>query len=389
MQRIKKLVIVLLAVFFVGLAPLAAAEMTVSWEWLLDDPDVTAYRYQLGGEDPDNWTVVSADTNTYEVTGLDPYQSYTLYLQRTYDGVMWSASASSTAEAILVAPEAPTVTAEPAVVEEAPAVEEPAPVEAVVEEAPAVVEEVPVAAEEEPAVAVEETPVAEEPAEPAPVVIAPLAPIAPAAIAERPNELALSLLVKLGTTFPAMQQDGHFEFLFGYEPVPGVGVDMGNYLYGDFGLAFDVANLAKFGNNFGLGLRTDLLVNFMAGGPWDLPEVTDYFDVNNYGADLSLDLKLMLDMTFDPAVIYLGVGAGLGMPVSDKGSMYGNIITPENQNDWFSLGYFLSGVLGVRFYIGDMFSIGLEGAYKYIPSKADFTDGMHLFSGDIVLGFTF
>ena len=64
MQRIRKLAIVLLAVFFIGLAPLAAAEMTVSWEWLLDDPDVTAYRYQLGGEDPDNWTVVSADTNT-------------------------------------------------------------------------------------------------------------------------------------------------------------------------------------------------------------------------------------------------------------------------------------------------------------------------------------
>lgn len=384
MQRIKKLVIVLLAVFFVGLAPLAAAEMTVSWEWLLDDPDVTAYRYQLGGEDPDNWTVVSADTNTYEVTGLDPYQSYTLYLQRTYDGVMWSASASSTAEAILVAPEAPTVTAEPAVVEEAPAVEEPAPVEAVVEEAPAVVEEVPVAVEEEPAVAVEETPVAEETAEPAPVVIAPLAPIAPAAIAERPNELALSLLVRLGATFPAAQNGN--DFSFGLETVDG-------FIYGDFGLAFDIANLAKFGNHFGLGLRTDLLANFVAGsdaGYWDLPKVTDYFDINNYLGSLSLDLKLMLDMTFDPAVIYLGVGAGLEIPTGNDGSLWGGSYNVFNTDDGrFGMNYFLSGILGVRFYIGDMFSIGLEGAYKYVPTKDDFTNGMHLFSGDIVLGFTF
>lgn len=378
MQRIRKLAIVLLAVFFVGLAPLAAAEMTVTWEWLLDDPDVTAYRYQLGGEDPDNWTVVSADTNTYEASGLDPYQSYTLYLQRSYDGVYWSASASSTAEAILVVPETPTVVAEPALEEEAVVVEEPAPAEeipaATVEE-PAVAETVPA---EEPA-AVEPEPVVEEPA---PVVVAPLAPIAPSAIAEKPNELALSLLIKLGATFPAIQAGDHFEFMLGSEQFGN-----GNYLFGEFGLAFDAANLAQIGDHFGIGLRTDLTADFMAVGPWDLPDALDYFDVNNYIADLSLDLKLMLDMTFDPAVIYLGVGAGLGMPISDKGSFYANII--KGESDWFSLGYYLSGVLGVRFYMGDLFSLGIEGGYRYIPSKDSFTVGTHLFSGDIVLGFTF
>ena len=383
MQRIRKLAIVLLAVFFVGLAPLAAAEMTVTWEWLLDDPDVTAYRYQLGGEDPDNWTVVSADTNTYEASGLDPYQSYTLYLQRSYDGVYWSASASSTAEAILVVPETPTVVAEPALEEEAVVVEEPAPAEeipaATVEE-PAVAETVPA---EEPA-AVEPEPVVEEPA---PVVVAPLAPIAPSAIAEKPNELALSLLVKLGAVFPADQSDGDFQFWMKDSPDGFV-----KGFLGEFGLAFDAANLAQIGDHFGIGLRTDLTADFVAFGEtgpgfWDLPEALDYFDVNNYMADLSLDLKLMLDMTFDPAVIYLGVGAGLGMPISDKGSFYANII--EGESDWFSLGYYLSGVLGVRFYMGDLFSLGIEGGYRYIPSKDSFTVGTHLFSGDIVLGFTF
>ena len=330
MQRIRKLAIVLLAVFFIGLAPLAAAEMTVSWEWLLDDPDVTAYRYQLGGEDPDNWTVVSADTNTYEVTGLDPYQSYTLYLQRTYDGVNWSASGVSTAEALLVA-----------------------------EEVPAAVAEEPAAEEE----------------------VAPLAPIAPAEIAEKPNELALSLLIKPGVTFPASQNDGKFEFAFDGK---------NNEIFGEFGLAFDVANLARMGDHFGIGLRTDLDVVFQADGPWKLPETLDYFDVNNYMAALSLDLKLMLDVTAGPAVIYLGAGAGLGMPAAETGALYSNIITPDSEKgEWFSLGYFLSGIVGVRFYMGDVFSLGIEGGYKYVPSKDDFTNGMHLFSGDIVLGFTF
>ena len=380
MQRIKKLAIVLLAVFFVCLAPLAAAEMTVSWEWLLDDPDVTAYRYQLGGEDPDNWTVVSADTNTYEVSGLDPYQSYTLFLQRSYDGVNWSASASSTAEAILVATDAP----EP-VVEEV--------VAPVVEEEPAVVvEEEPAAVVEEEPVVVEETPVeeaVEEPA-PAPVVIAPLAPIAPTEIAEKPNELALSLLIKPGVSFPASQYEGQFTFIFGSD----MGTDTtSNLMLGEFGLAFDVANLARMGNHFGIGLRTDLVASFYTYGEnnyWDLPKVLDYFDVNNYSADLTLDLKLMLDVTAGPAVIYLGAGAGLGMPVSDKGSFYSNIIGRDSNSDnWFSLGYFLSGVVGVRFYIGDVFSLGIEGGYKYVPDKNKFTNGAHFFSGDIVLGFTF
>ena len=53
------------------------------------------------------------------------------------------------------------------------------------------------------------------------------------------------------------------------------------------------------------------------------------------------------------------------------------------------MNYFLSGIVGVRFYMGDVFSLGIEGGYKYVPSKDDFTNGMHLFSGDIVLGFTF
>ena len=101
MHKPLKYVLILAVVFFAALGQLAAASMTVEWEWLLDDPDVTAYRYQLGGEDPDGWIVVSADTSTYRAEGLDPYQDYTLYIQRSYDGENWSESAASTASAMI------------------------------------------------------------------------------------------------------------------------------------------------------------------------------------------------------------------------------------------------------------------------------------------------
>ena len=77
-------------------ASLSAGTMTAEWEWLLDDPDVTVYRYQLDGEDPDGWTEVSGDTDSVTIENLDSEREYTLYLQRSYDGVNWSGSAECT-----------------------------------------------------------------------------------------------------------------------------------------------------------------------------------------------------------------------------------------------------------------------------------------------------
>ena len=53
------------------LSSLSAGTMTAEWEWLLDDPDVTVYRYQLDGEDPDGWTEVSGDTDSVTIENLD------------------------------------------------------------------------------------------------------------------------------------------------------------------------------------------------------------------------------------------------------------------------------------------------------------------------------
>lgn len=107
-------VIFIIALLAMVVLPLSARKaMNVSWEWLLSDPDVTAYRYQLNGEAEDGWTVVDGKTSVYTATGLDPYSDYTLYLQCSYDGINWSESASSTAYALLkLEEEVPAVEAE-------------------------------------------------------------------------------------------------------------------------------------------------------------------------------------------------------------------------------------------------------------------------------------
>ncbi len=136
MKKLSKVVFVL-AVFLMIVLPLSARKaMNVSWEWLLSDPDVTAYRYQLNGEDGE-WTVVDGNTSSYTATGLDPYTDYTLYLQCSYDGVNWSVSATSTAYHLLTLEPEPEPVVEETVVEETvEAVEE------AVEEAAEAVEEV-------------------------------------------------------------------------------------------------------------------------------------------------------------------------------------------------------------------------------------------------------
>ena len=120
MKKLSKVLLFIAIVLCISLPLSAAKMMNVTWQWLLNDPYVTSYRYQIDGENEDGWTVVSADTDKYVAVGLDPYKDYTLYLQCTYDGNVWSESAKSTAYALLEYVEVPTVVEEPVVVEEAP-----------------------------------------------------------------------------------------------------------------------------------------------------------------------------------------------------------------------------------------------------------------------------
>lgn len=167
----KRRVLGLMGAFLLLPAVAFAVPVAITWEWTLDDPDVSTFRYQLDGEDPDGWTVVDASQTSYTAENMDGTKSYTLYLQQSYDGEHFSASATSTSEPLEAekpVPAEPVVAETPAVVgqpaEAAPAsIEQPAeaaPVEAPQEE-PKAVEEHPV----EPAgpVVVETPTVAEQP----------------------------------------------------------------------------------------------------------------------------------------------------------------------------------------------------------------------------------
>ncbi len=119
-----------------------SAPVVITWEWMLEDPMVTTFRYQLDGEDEANWTVVDSFVTSYTEFGLDGDVPHILYLQQSYDGINYSSSATSVAEPLFVVEDEPVVEAEP-VVEEELVVEEPV---ALIEEAEIIEEAEPVEA---------------------------------------------------------------------------------------------------------------------------------------------------------------------------------------------------------------------------------------------------
>ena len=120
-MKIKR-ALLLAAVLFAMTLPLFAVSVTVEWNWVQNDSDVRYFRYQVDGEAEDGWTVVDSSVTNYTAKGLDGSQSYTLYLQQSYDGVYWSQSASSVSQPVVpqtAEVEEPVVTEEPAVAEAA------------------------------------------------------------------------------------------------------------------------------------------------------------------------------------------------------------------------------------------------------------------------------
>lgn len=106
----KKRLFTLLALLVLLPVMAFATEVVITWEWMLDDPQVTGFRYQLNGEDPDSWEIVDGMTSSAVIENLDGTIEHTLYLQQTYDGINWSPSAISTAPALVE--EEPMVEAE-------------------------------------------------------------------------------------------------------------------------------------------------------------------------------------------------------------------------------------------------------------------------------------
>ncbi len=369
-----------------GLSSLSAAGMTVTWEWLLDDADVTAYRYQLDGEDENGWSVVGGDVNTYKATGLDPAKEYTLYLQRSYDGENWSPSAQSTASAMLAegeelslpeavpaaepAPaqkEAPA--AEPAPVqEEAPAEERaPAPADAAMPAAVAAMEAISLASAEK--IVPEQEAIPAEEAAPA---------AEPATAAEPPVQEETAAAEPV----PASGKDG---FRFTLIPRFGAGVAINESTpLAEFGFGLDFVNIIPVGPGLGFGLRSDIAATFLpSSGSWDLPMATEYFNFSNYISSGSIDLKIMFDaIVADFVDIY--IGGGVGYAIGNSEGYFADTLLRLGSFTSISDGWFASGILGLRFYIGDIFSIGAEALYRYyMPADK------HLLQGSLALGFTF
>ncbi|MGE4455098.1 MAG: hypothetical protein AB7D92_11275 [Sphaerochaeta sp.] len=192
----KRKFITLFAALVLVPAFLFAVPVVVTWEWLLEDPLVTTFRYQVDGEEEGEWTTVDSSVTSYTERGLDGTEDHTLYLQQSYDGVHFSGSALSVAEAMFPPEEEiPVLASEPVVaseelVAEAPA-EEPAPVvaEAPAEEPAPVVAEAPAEQPvEEVVVPVSEDIVAEQPLEAEEMEIASQEPATEELVAEAPAE---------------------------------------------------------------------------------------------------------------------------------------------------------------------------------------------------------
>ena len=356
----------ILSVMLLSLSMLfAAQEMSVTWEWLLDDPEVNYYRYQLNGTEDDGWTVVSGDTGVYVAEGLDPYADYTLYLQRSYDGVNWSETASATAEALLVEEVAVEEVEEVAVIEEAP-VEE-----VIVEEEPVVEEEV----------VVEE--VAEEPVVEEVVPVAPVAPVEEKKAPAAPFEFSLLL-----RPYVEMGFDWKADKIFAPMAIGG-------------GISLDFDNIVAFNENSGLGLRfdvgstnyakdgfSDLLFSTLDGEQkyafwkWDWAGI---FTPNNYYHDVNAALLLTIDARAGVLDVSFGLGGGAAIlfDAGDDVARYGAYQTWGN--DKIDLGAFAAANLGLKFYCGSVFSLGLDAVYKvYFPNYE--YNGLNT---SLVLGFTF
>ena len=224
---------------------------------------------------------------------------------------------------------------------------------------------------EEPEVA---EPVAEEEnVQPTPM-LPPVAPMAPVELPEKEyvNEFDFSLLVRGGAA-------GSFADNF----------DFDGTVFAELGLGFDFASIFPAGDNFGIGLRSDLVVDFLPKetGMWNLENNLDYFNLLNYAEITSLDLKLMFYVPLQGFELYFGGGVGfaVGNPHDFEsitrylGSGTFDIGTVSFAMDWFA-----SATAGMRFYTGDVFSIGAEINYRYMVGS-----GRNIGSADIVLGFTF
>ncbi|MDX9823790.1 MAG: hypothetical protein RBU26_02490 [Sphaerochaeta sp.] len=401
--------IALLAALVLLPAVLFAVPVVVTWEWLLEDPMVTTFRYQVNGEDDDKWTVVDSSVTSHTERGLDGTLAHTLYLQQSYDGIHFSDSAISVAEPMFPAiEEMPVIAEEPVVVAEpetaAPVAEE-MPVEAsaqeialpVEEEILPVAEEIAPVTEEVVAVAEEVVPVAEEviaseeiaPIAEEPVIVAeqaaePVEPAPEAVVAAQPEPVAAPVepveppkakdesryytTISLGGTLnwqdPALPSYGRFNL--------------------QAGVGLQLNNLMTFNKSLGLGVDVDLMYS-----PYKVSTygwrtaVQDVFKFDfatafgNLDHALTISVAPMLNMEFGKVAFDLGVGGFF---------TYGSSLATTD-GDSMLYGAFAKAALEYKF--NKSFSMGVSGKYGFILSEGDLSSAPQFAEGTVYMGFSF
>ena len=95
-KRVVFVVLILLLCVF-SLSATKAGWEEVKWSWHCQAEGVNWFRYQLNAEDEANWTVVdSSVTSVFLLTDNRIGDVTTLYVQSSYDGLVWSESGSTT-----------------------------------------------------------------------------------------------------------------------------------------------------------------------------------------------------------------------------------------------------------------------------------------------------
>lgn len=92
MKLFRRLLLILTVCLSSCLLFAADEVLTFLWDW--NDFNVTKFRYQLDGEIPELWTEVEYYETAATFEGLDLTVPHTLYLQQSYDGILWSQSST-------------------------------------------------------------------------------------------------------------------------------------------------------------------------------------------------------------------------------------------------------------------------------------------------------
>jgi len=383
----KKRFLAVLALLVLVPTIIFATGVAITWEWMIDDPQVTGFRYQLDDENVDNWIVVDGETTSAVFQNLEGSAEYSLYLQQTFDGVNWSDSAVSVAYPLF---EAEPVVAE--VVEEIEPVEVPiieavieAPVEEVVVEAPMVE-----AVVETPMVeAVVETPMVEA------VVETPVeSPIKDVVFEAPKKEVAIETPMKESVIEAPMKEatstgNGYYTSI-GFNL--GASYDLAeieaNESYTNLqpviGLSFGFNNIKAINENIGFGVDLDAnLVGYIGNGADFFEETLVLYQDNT---DFSLQIALVPEIEF----IFGDLGIDLGL-VGGMTLVNVNYVGTANINpsDLFEYGIFTYGLkAGFDYRLTDLIRFGFDATATKI-NDLSITDFDYSIDGTMSMKLTF